>query len=191
MPQNSLKKDKKSRMAKYDPENAHAWNVILPEIKKLKADGLRHHEIAKKMGVNKDTVSRWLSEERGGERTTFGAMLRYADALSIPYNKLLIKGELKTDPHTVAVTTFDQEVGIVLEEFAKDADLTITDIAKKTNLSSVEINAVFMGNIPATPTFLDSICKVIEVGATMVLKRATKALEQKQKDTTAKAERTA
>lgn len=184
-----MKKDKKLRMAKYDPENAHAWNIILTEVRKLKTEGLRQREIAKKMGVNRDTVSRWLSEERGGERTTFGAMLRYADALSIPYNSLLEKGSLAIAEPT-HTTPFDKAVGKILESCAIDADLSVTDIAKKTALPSTEVNAIFAGEKAASLSALNSICAVIEVGATMILKRATKQLEQDHKDTTANAART-
>ncbi|MCT4627036.1 helix-turn-helix transcriptional regulator [Halodesulfovibrio sp.] len=190
MPQNSIKKDKKARMAKYDPENAHAWNIILAEVKKLKASGLRQHEIAKKMGVNKDTVSRWLSEERGGERTTFGAMLRYADALKIPYNELLRDNTFDTST-AQTVTAYDLAVKNVLEEFAHDSDVTISDIAKKANLPAIEINAVFNGSLPLSPTIMNAVCSAVEVGESMVHKRATKKLEQEQKDTTASAVRTA
>lgn len=183
------KKDTKLRMAKYDPENAHAWSVILPEVKKLKAQGLTQEQIAKKMGVKQDSVSRWLKQERGGERTTFGAMLRYADALGIPYNDLIKKGSLTSEKDSV-ITSFDKAVGKILEQCTMDADLTITDLSKKTTLSSTEINAVFTGEKAASLSVLNELCEIIEVGATMILKRAKKELAH-QKDTTANAERSA
>lgn len=190
--QGMVKKDKNLRMAKYDPENAYAWSVILSVVRTLKAEGLRQHEIAKKMGVNRDTVSRWLSEERGGERTTFGAMLRYADALEIPYNELIQKGAITPVKPLSSTTAFDKEVGSILEAYAKDADLTITDLARKTDHTPSEINAVFSGDTPATLAMLNDICETIEVGATMVLKRATKSLQEKQKrDNTASAAQSA
>lgn len=181
MSQDMNKKDKNLRMAKYDPENAYAWTVILSEVRNLKTKGLRQHEIARKMGVNRDTVSRWLSEERGGERTTFGAMLRYANALNIPYNKLIRAGTITPVDSQIKTTAFEKEIGATLESYATDADLTITDLAKKTTFTPSEINAVFSGAKPVPVAMLNEICEVIEVGATMVLKRATKSLKEKQK----------
>jgi transcriptional regulator with XRE-family HTH domain len=186
MAQTMNKKAKKTRMAKYDPENAHAWNIILAEVKKLKASGLRQHDIAKKMGVKQDSISRWLNEERGGERTTFGAMLRYADALDIPYNELLKKGSL-TVAEPAKATSFDKAVVGILEEFASDDGLTLSDLAKKTQIPASHLNAVFSGEIEINVTMLHAICSAIDVGANLVLKRATKKLEQEQKDTTANA----
>ncbi|MEZ6852086.1 helix-turn-helix domain-containing protein [Halodesulfovibrio aestuarii] len=185
-----MKKDNKLRMAKFDPENAYAWEIILDALRDLRAQGKTQKEIAQILGVNKDTVSRWLSENRGGERSTFGMMIRCAKALGIPLEKLV--EDFKTPTIQPKITAFDQKVGEVLEEFTKDADLTITDIAEKANLSAVEVNAVFAGTTPATPTILNNICEAVEVGATMVLKRATKSLKrEREKDTTAVAERSA
>ncbi|OBQ46233.1 hypothetical protein SP90_13635 [Halodesulfovibrio spirochaetisodalis] len=187
MAQDIAKKDKKTRMAKYDPENAHAWNVILAEVRKLKAGGQRQHEIAKTMGVNRDTVSRWLSEERGGERTTFGAMLRYADALGIPYNNLLAKGELKPEAAAVPATQFSKAVAKVLEGFAQDDDTTVTDIAKQTGLPAVEVNAALAGDTQPSLELFHQLCKAIGVKDTIVLNRAEKLIEEEEKDTTASA----
>lgn len=185
------KKDKKQRMAKYDPENAHAWDVILSEVRKLQADGLRQHEIAKRMGVKQDSISRWLNENRGGERTTFGAMLRYADALGIPYNALLLKGELQSAAEAVPATQFNKAVGKVLEGFAKDDGMTITDIAKQASLPATEINAVLAGDTQPSLEQFHQICKAIGVKDTIVLNRAEKLVEEKEKDTTAIADRSA
>lgn len=171
------KKDKKLRMAIYDPENAFAWDVILAEIRKLRASGLRQYEIAKKMRVNSDTVSRWLSEERGGERTTFGAMLRYADALGIPYNTLLQQGELTHDNKTLP-STFSKAASKVLEEYAQDDELTITDIAQQSQLPTIEVNAVLSGKTQPSLEQFHQLCKTIGVKATVVLNRAEKLTEK-------------
>lgn len=173
-------------MVMYDPENAHAWNVILTEVRKLKAEGLRQQEIAKKMGVKQDSISRWLNENRGGERTTFGAMLRYADALGIPYNNLLAKGELKPEAAAVPATQFSKAVAKVLEGFAQDDDTTVTDIAKQTGLPAVEVNAALAGDTQPSLELFHQLCKAIGVKDTIVLNRAEKLIEE-EKDTTASA----
>lgn len=186
MTQDARTKDNKERMVMYDPENAYAWQQILNKVRELYADGHTQLSISKIMGVSRDTVGRWLSEERGGERTTFGAMLRYANVLEIPYERL-IKAVPATEKHTQTVTAYDITVKNVLEEFARDADLTILDIAKKTQLPAAEVNAVFNGDLPVTPTIVNSICSIIEVGESMIHKRASKKMEQDKKDTTANA----
>ncbi len=185
-----MKKDNKLRMAKFDPENAYAWSKILDAIRDLRAQGKTQKDIAQILGVNKDTISRWLSENRGGERSTFGMMIRCAKTLKIPLEELVEDGTTSTSKKKL--TQYDREVGVVLESFVKDADFTITEVAKKAHLTPIEINAVFSGESPATPTILNNLCEIVEVGATMVLKRATKSLEKKLKnDAAAKAERSA
>lgn len=185
------KKDKKLRMAKYDPENAHAWNVILTEVRKLNSEGLRQQEIAKKMGVKQDSISRWLKQERGGERTTFGAMLRYADALGIPYNDLLQKGKLVEDATALPPTKFSKAVGEVLEGFAQDDGTTLTDIANQTSIPVIDINSIFTGKIQPNLEQFHLICKAIGVKDTIVLNRAEKLADEEKRDTTAIADRSA
>lgn len=126
-------------------------------------------QIGDLFGVGRDTVSRWISKEFGGEKTTFGDMLRYAKALDVPLNELL--GE---HTHTMPISQYNKTVGRILKEFAQDSDMSATDIATCTPLSIAEIDAVFSGEIPATPEQLYSICAAIEVNATIVLKRAAK-----------------
>ena len=182
-----MKKANKQRMAKYDPENAYAWNKILSAIRDLRTEGKTQKEIAQILGVNKDTISRWLSENRGGERSTFGMMIRCARALKISVDELL--EDAPTCKPQKEPTSYDKEVAATLERYTKTADLTITDIANKTSLTPIEVNSVFAGESPASPTVLKDICEVIEVGATMVLKEATKSLNEKiERDTAADAE---
>lgn len=126
-------------------------------------------QIGDLFGVGRDTVSRWISKEFGGEKTTFGDMLRYAKALEVPFTELL--GE---HPQPMPVSQYNKAVGCILKEFAHDSEMSTTDIATCTNLSATEIDAVFSGKIAATPEQLYHICAAIEVNATIVLKRAAK-----------------
>lgn len=175
----------------YDPENAYAWQQIMEKVRELYANGHTQLSISKVFGVSRDTIGRWLSEERGGERTTFGAMLRYAKALDIPYENL-IKDHNEPSIPTQTVTPYDATLKSVLADFAHDNDLTILELAKKTALPAAEINAIFNEELPASPTIIRAICSTIEVGESMVFKRAAKKLEQdKTKDTIANAERSA
>lgn len=187
MTQSALSKANKERMVMYDPENAYAWQQIMEKVRELYANGHTQLSISKIFGVSRDTVGRWLSEERGGERTTFGAMLRYAKALDIPYENLIREhNEQSTTKQTV--TPYDATLKSVLADFAHDNDLTIPELAKKTALPAAEVNAVFNEEIPASPTIIRAICSTIEVGESMVFKRATKKLEEEQStDSTANA----
>lgn len=159
----------KDRMAKYDPENAQAWAVIMDKIRQEYAAGNTQLSIAKKLGVTKVAVSRWLSQDRGGERTTFGDMVRYAQALGIPREELLgYTSELSS------ITPYDKTVGNILEEFAADSGLTADEISKKTNIPTRTIRSIFIGEIAITASMLYHICSALEVGATMVLNRAAR-----------------
>lgn len=72
-----------------DKETGYAWRVILKKIKELREKGYTQESIGEIMGVSKTAVSRWLSDNKaGGERTTFGDMLRYAKNLNIDPQKL-------------------------------------------------------------------------------------------------------
>lgn len=188
MTQDAQTKDNKVQMVMYDPENAYAWQQILNKVRKLYAEGHTQLAISQLMGVSRDTVGRWLSEERGGERTTFGAMLRYADALKIPYNTLLRNGSITTEKHQLPASAFSKAVGKILEGFAKDDEMTITDIAQQSNMLAMEVNAALAGETQLSIEQFHHLCKAIEVKATVVLNRAEKTLKE---DTTAKAERSA
>ena len=173
-----LKTHSKERMAKYDPENAQAWAVIMDKIRQEYATGSTQLSIAKKLGVTKVAVSRWLSEDRGGERTTFGDMLRYAKALNIPFAEL-VREPSEKPTQKADVTPYDKAVGSILEEFATDSGLTADDIFQKTNILATTIHSIFTGETAITASMLYSICSALEVGATMVLNRAARQIEKK------------
>ncbi|MFA9394918.1 MAG: helix-turn-helix domain-containing protein [Halodesulfovibrio sp.] len=156
-------------VAKHDPENAQAWAVIMAKILALRAQGKTMQQIGNLFGVGRDTVSRWISKEFGGEKTTFGDMLRYAKALEVPFEELF-----GTPCNSACVSAYNRTVGDILQEFAQDSDMSATDIATTANLSANEINAVFSGQTAATPEQLYGICTAIEINASIVLKRAAK-----------------
>lgn len=89
--QHNKKRSTSKTVTKHDPENAQAWAVIMAKILALRAQGKTMQEIGNMFGVGRDTVSRWISKEFGGEKTTFGDMLRYAKALDVPFEELLGK----------------------------------------------------------------------------------------------------
>lgn len=156
-------------VAKHDPENAQAWAVIMAKILALRAQGKTMQQIGNLFGVGRDTVSRWISKEFGGEKTTFGDMLRYAKALEVPFEELL-----GTPCNSSCVSIYNRTVGSMLQDFAQDSDMSVTDIASTANLSADDVNAIFSGQTAATPEQLYGICTAIEINASVVLKRAAK-----------------
>ncbi|MCT4627515.1 hypothetical protein [Halodesulfovibrio sp.] len=88
-------------------ETAYAWSIIMQKIRSLRDEKHTLEEIGNIMGVRKGTVSRWLldNENRvGGENTTFGDMLRYANALNIPLDALTRDAFFTTNPATTQRT---------------------------------------------------------------------------------------
>ncbi|WP_290925039.1 helix-turn-helix domain-containing protein [Halodesulfovibrio sp.] len=168
------KNDNSHRMGKYDQEAAYAWALIMNRIQALRSEGKTLEEIGKMLHVTRATVSRWISEDIGGERTTFGDMLRHAKALDIDFNKLAGLQEKSWNN----ADDYDKALGNVLNEFAKEDELTISDLANKTQIPSNEIHAIFNGEKAITARQLYKICKVLEVKANIVLNRAMNMLEK-------------
>lgn len=165
------------QMGKYDPETAQAWALIMKRIQLLRAEGHTLEAVGKLMHVGRAAVSRWLSEDVGGEKTTYGDMIRYAKALGIPREELLGKTS-----HNSSVTPYDKAVGRILEEFTMDSKLTITDIANQTGLAPVTVNSIFVGTTAATSNSLYKICSALEIGANIVLNRASRRIEEPDND---------
>lgn len=167
--QQNTKRTTAKSIKKYDPENAQAWDVIMAKILTLRAQGKTMQEIGNLFGVGRDTVSRWISKEFGGEKTTFGDMLRYAKALEIPFEKLLTSPSVPP-----VVSSYNRTVGTLLKNFAKDSDLSVPEISLASNIPAHEITSIFSGDHAATPEQLYGICSAIEVNAGIVLKQAAR-----------------
>lgn len=159
------------RMVKYDPENAQAWAVIMQKVRYEYNAGSTQLEIAKKLGVTKVAVSRWLSQERGGERTTFGDMVRYARALNIPFNHLV---SMPCECASPELTDYDRALGIVLKRAVSDAELTSQELAHHTGLKEEQVNSILDGKSIVSGATLNRICTAVEVGASILLKKADK-----------------
>lgn len=69
-----------------DAETAFSliWSKIVDRINELRAQGKSYEQIGKRMGgVNRATLSRWASGERGGQRTAAVDLLRYLSGLDV------------------------------------------------------------------------------------------------------------
>ncbi|WP_157471222.1 helix-turn-helix transcriptional regulator [Halodesulfovibrio spirochaetisodalis] len=164
-----------SCMTTHTTENAQAWAVIMDRIRQEYAAGQTQLSIAQKMGVTKVAVSRWLSEERGGDRTTFGDMIRYAKALNIPFEKLV---NLPVTQPANPLTEFDKALGRVLKECAHEAELSIQNLVDQIGISQAHIEAILAGTAPLTGELLHRFCNTVEVGATVLFKKAEKQAAQ-------------
>ncbi|WP_430735146.1 hypothetical protein [Halodesulfovibrio aestuarii] len=166
------KEDNSQRMGKFDREASHAWALIMNEIQRLRSKGKTLEEIGKKLHVTRATVSRWISEDIGGERTTFGDMLRHAKALDIDFYDL---AGIQPDRIEVA-DEYDKALGKVLKEFAQDDDLTVEVLESSTKIPTERITAIFDGSIAITAYELYKICKALEIKSNIALNRAAKLI---------------
>lgn len=162
-------------MGKFDREASRAWALIMNKIQALRSQGKTLEEIGKKLHVTRATVSRWISEDIGGERTTFGDMLRHAKALDIDFYDL---AGIQPDRIEVA-DAYDKALGKVLEDFAQDDDLTIEDLGRKTEIPAERITAIFDGSDAITAYELYQICKALEIKSNIALNRAVKLINTK------------
>ena len=156
-----------------DPETAQAWTIVMERILSLREEGQTLEAIGKLMNVGRAAVSRWISGDVGGEKTTYGDMLRYARALGISQEEL--SGKPSEMP---SITPYDKAVGNILEEFTADNGLTADDISKKTSISVTTIHSIFVGETAITASMLYDICSALEVGASMVLNRAARQIKE-------------
>ena len=60
------------------------WKLVIARVRELKdANHLTLEQVGAILGVNKSTVMRWLSGDRGGEATTADDLFRYLEALGV------------------------------------------------------------------------------------------------------------
>lgn len=65
--------------------NDRAWNLILSRVNELREAGETLESIGTLLQVNRSTIKVWLSNLKGGERTSFRDMIRYIDRLEIDF----------------------------------------------------------------------------------------------------------
>ncbi|CCO24005.1 putative Transcriptional regulator, XRE family [Maridesulfovibrio hydrothermalis AM13 = DSM 14728] len=156
---------------KYDPEAARIWGVILKSIRELRSTGATLDQIGKLLGVGRDTVSRWLREERGGERTPVSDVLRYMHALSI--HPADIFGEAAYPPPSEV----DKQVAKILKGTADAQAWEYSDLAISTRLSEEEVKNYLEGRISFTADVLYKMCKVLSQDLSAIVERAVVLVE--------------
>lgn len=169
-------------MAQYDPENAKAWEIILQRVRELRAEKNTLEIIGKRMGVGKDTVSRWLKEESGGERTTFGAMLRYARSLGISTQELTGETEQSKNP---TISEFDRELAKALKRLSEAIHESPKDIASKAFPEMPDgpafVRDILNGDHPFTPADYFAIAKALDQNPGELLNRVSRWLGEHSK----------
>jgi len=67
----------------------HAWKVIRKRIDELLAGGLNQTQVGIMAGVSRGTISSWVNDLKGGEKTTFRDMVQYAIGLGVDLVELI------------------------------------------------------------------------------------------------------
>ncbi|ACS80209.1 helix-turn-helix domain-containing protein [Maridesulfovibrio salexigens] len=149
----------------FDKEAAHGWKAVMERIKRLRSEGETLEVIGKKLGVSKAAVSRWLSENLGGEKNSFGDMVRYAKTLGITPAEMF--GE-----KAVQISMFDKQVAHELSENIRLAGFSIEDVANMTGVTQKRLGRIVEGQEPPTPEDLFVVCKSINLNPAILLNKA-------------------
>lgn len=165
-------------MAKYDKDMAQFWGIILAKINELRQQGETLEKIGRRMGVGKDTVSRWVREERGGERNSFSDIMRYIRGLEI--SPLDFFGE---QLHANAQTTqFDKAVAQTIVSTAQVLGKSTKSIVTVSTQNPTTASEMLNGNSPFSLEFFYNACKHIGVEPNVILNRAAELTEQEQEN---------
>ena len=151
----------------FDKEAAHGWKVVMQSINELRSNGATLQDIGKKLGVSKGTVSRWISENRGGEKNSFGDMVRYATKLGISPQEMFGMQAVEPD-------AFDMAVGAELAENMQMSGLTNQQIAAQSLLSELCVAEIIEERRVASFRELHFICKAIGLNPTILFNKAAK-----------------
>ncbi len=149
----------------FDKEAAHGWKAVMERIKKLRTEGETLETIGKRLGVSKAAVSRWLSENLGGEKNSFGDMVRYAKTLGISSSEMFGK-------ETQKISQFNIQVAHGLTENIRLAGYSNKDISNVTGIAPERLDRITAGQDSSTPEELFIVCKSIDLNPAILLNKA-------------------
>ncbi|WP_027178792.1 helix-turn-helix domain-containing protein [Maridesulfovibrio bastinii] len=149
----------------FDKEAAKSWEVILSKLNELRESGLTLDQIGKILGVANATVSRWLSRVQGGERNSFGEMVRYAKILGISPAEMFGEQEDR-DP-------FEEKLTQEISENINLSGMTINQVADITNIDSEKLAGMLSGSLPLRIKDFYLICKAVGINPTIILNRSS------------------
>ncbi|MBI9113262.1 helix-turn-helix transcriptional regulator [Maridesulfovibrio ferrireducens] len=154
----------------YDKEAAHGWDMVLKKLDELRSSGKTLEEIGRGLGVAKATTSRWLSRAQGGERNSFGEMVRYAKKLGISSQEMF--GEIPEK-----MNSFDKKIAQELSENITHSETTPVQISINTGISNGRLESILSGTIKPDLYEFHAICKEISINPTILLNKAAAELE--------------
>ena len=71
----------------YETVFKSAWTLVVSRLRSLKEKGKTLQQIGDMLDVNKSTIGRWISEERGGDKTAAVDLFRYMESLGISFEE--------------------------------------------------------------------------------------------------------
>ncbi|WP_419787339.1 helix-turn-helix domain-containing protein [Pseudodesulfovibrio sp.] len=155
--------------------NERAWELIMGKIHQKLAEGMSQSAISQLLGVKRPTVSRWLADRRGGDKTPFRDMVHYLDRLRIPLRDVFAIDDDSLPPPSPdrAPTELDKAIADTLVIVAKAVGKDIQDVARTLeSLDLPDIQVMMKGREAMKVSDFLRICRAIGVSPEAVLSRA-------------------
>ena len=155
--------------------NERAWRLVLECINDKLQSGASQAELSRVLGVSRATMSRWLADRRGGDRTTFRHMLHYLDRLRIPLNEVFMEeGEELPPPSPDRMPTeLDKAIASTLLVVAKAIGKDAQDVARELKtLNLPDIKAMLKGQASMRTSDFVKLCRAVGVSPGAILDRA-------------------
>lgn len=155
-----------------------AWGLVVDRIHERLQEGSSQAELSRLLGVSRPTMSRWLADRSGGDRTTFRAMLRYLDRLRIPLSEVFGDDDLPEPSPDRAPADLDKAIASTLLVVAKAIGKDAHDVARELeSLNLPDVKAMLSGQASMRASDLAKICRVIGVSPGAILDRAQSLLD--------------
>lgn len=156
-----------------------AWGLVIGSINDRLKAGASQAEMSRLLGVSRPTISRWLADRRGGDRTTFRDMVRYLDRLRVPLSEVfeVEAGNLPRPSPDRAPTDLDKAIASTLLVVAKAIGKDAQDVARELeSMDLPDIKAMMKGFSSMRASDLARICRAIGISPGVILERAESLL---------------
>lgn len=155
--------------------NERAWELIMSRINQRLKEGSSQSAISLLLGVKRPTVSRWLADRRGGDKTSFRDMIHYLDRLRIPLSEVFAVDDDSLPPPSPdrSPTDLDKAIADTLVIVAKAVGKDVQDVARVLeSLELPDIQAMMKGREAMKVSDFLRICRAVGVSPEAVLTRA-------------------
>lgn len=155
--------------------NERAWDLVMGKINQKLKEGVSQSAIALLLGVKRPTVSRWLADRRGGDKTSFRDMIHYLDRLRIPLRDVFSIDDDSLPPPSPdrSPTDLDKAIADTLVVVAKAVGKDVEDVARVLDtLDLPDIQAMMKGREAMKVSDFLRICRAVGVSPDAVLTRA-------------------